>query len=101
MRATRASWAHFPERCFAITAVPLAASPGRVVCSGRGWAGVTIDFNSMREKRVASELERLAAAQRVHDRIQARLCKARRLEFERASRRGLSEQQSAEVAGVP
>ena len=46
-------------------------------------------------------LERLAAAQRVHDRIQARLREARRLEFERASRSGLSEQQIAEVTRVP
>jgi DNA-directed RNA polymerase specialized sigma24 family protein len=59
-----------------------------------------IDLNLVRNRRVAGELERLAAAQRVHDRIQARLREARRLEFERASRSGVSVEQIAEITSV-
>jgi hypothetical protein len=75
----------FSSECFAITAVPLAASPGASYVRVVAGQALPIDFNAMREKRVASELERLAAAQRVHDRIQARLREARRREFERAA----------------
>jgi DNA-directed RNA polymerase specialized sigma24 family protein len=54
----------------------------------------------MRKRRVASEMERLAAAQRVHDRVHARLSEARRQELKRASHNGLSAEQIAEVTGL-
>ena len=47
----------------------------------------------------AAELPRVPL--RVHDRIQARLREARRLEFERANHSGVTVEQIAEVAGVP
>jgi hypothetical protein len=81
--------------------MPLAGPPGAFYVRVVAGQASPIDLDARREKRVASELERLAAAQRVHDRIQTRLREARRLEFERASRSGLSEQQIAEAAGVP
>src|SRR4051794_11004560 len=101
MRATRASSAHFPPRCFAITVVPLAGAPGAFYVRVVAGQASPIDFTAVRKTRMASEIERLAAAQRVHDRIQARLREARRLEFERARRNGLSEQQIAEITRLP
>ena len=59
------------------------------------------DLSTFRDARVARETLRLAAAQRVHDRIRARLREARRGEFERAARQGLSVEQIAGATGLP